>query len=75
MVVDWEKLDGWEKGAKTIGTLTAKLIADAARKVAVIADARWADEQARLSDVSKHATVRFFRPEERAKALAWVAAP
>lgn len=75
MVIDWEKLEGWEKGAKTVGTMTGRMIGDAARKVAVIADPRWADEEARLADVAKNAAVRFFPPQEREQALTWVAAP
>lgn len=75
MLLDWERLDGWEKGAKTLGTVTSRLIADTARKVAVIADERWADERSRLVDLAKGAQVRFFSPTDREKALAWVAAP
>lgn len=69
---DWEKLEGWEKGAKTLGTVTSKLISEAVRKHAVIADAKWAGEQARLADIAKHAEVRFFPLEERAAARAWL---
>ena len=69
---DWEKLEGWEKGAKTLGTVTSKLISEAVRKHAVIADAKWAGEQARLADIARHAEVRFFPPEERAAAKAWL---
>ena len=35
MLVDWQDLQGWEKGAKTLGTLTMKRIGDAVRKIAV----------------------------------------
>lgn len=69
---DWERLEGWEKGAKTLGTVTSKLISEAVRKHAVIADARWAGEQPRLADIAKRAEVRFFPPEERAAAMAWL---
>lgn len=75
VVLDWERLEGWDKGAKTLGTVTSRLIADAARKVAVIADDRWSDERARLIDLAKGATVRFFAPADREQALAWVTAP
>ena len=60
MLVDWQDLDGWEKGAKTLGTLTIKTIGDAVRKVAVMAGAHFADEQPRLAHVHKQAVVRFF---------------
>jgi hypothetical protein len=29
MLVDWQGLEGWEKGAKTLGTLTTRTIGDA----------------------------------------------
>jgi hypothetical protein len=71
-LVDWQDLEGWEKGAKTLGTLTARTIGDAARKIAMIADARLADEQVRLADVAPRAEVRLFTPEQREDALAWL---
>ena len=70
MLVDWQDLEGWEKGAKTLGTLTTKTIGDAFRKVAVIAGAQFADEEPRLADVAKQAVVRFFAPGQREDALA-----
>jgi hypothetical protein len=72
MLLDWKSLEGWELGAKTLGTVTAKTFADAARKIAVVADARFASEQPRVADVAKHATVHFFPPEQREDALAWL---
>jgi SpoIIAA-like len=72
MLADWQDLEGWEKGAKTLGTLTTKTLGDAVRKVAVIASAAFADEQPRLADVAKQAVVRFFPPEQRDDALAWL---
>ena len=64
ILADWQDLQGWEKGAKTIG--------DAVRKVAVIASAALADEQPRLADVAKQAVVRCFPPGGRDDALAWL---
>lgn len=72
MLVDWQDLEGWEKGAKTLGTITSKTFGDAVHKVAVIADARFAAEQPRLADVAPRATVRLFPPERRDEALAWL---
>lgn len=69
---DWRELDGWERGAKTLGTVTNKTIGDLVHKVAVIADKRFADEQARLADLSARATVRFFLPSQRDEAFAWL---
>jgi SpoIIAA-like len=72
MLVDWQDLGGWEKGAKTLGTMTAKTIGDAVRKIAVIADARFADERLSLADVAEKAVIRFFAPGKRDEALAWL---
>ena len=72
VLIDWENLEGWEKGAKTVGMMMARFISDAMHKVAVVADAKWADEQPRLADIAKHATIRFFPPRERASAGAWL---
>ena len=72
MLVDWQDLEGWEKGAKTLGTVTTKTIGDAVRKIAVIAGAQFGDEQPRLTDVAPHAAVRFFPPQRREDALAWL---
>jgi hypothetical protein len=72
MLVDWQDLEGWEKGAKTLGTLTTKTIGDAVRKIAVIAGAQFADEQPRLADIAKQAVVRFFAPGRGEDALKWL---
>ena len=72
MLLDWQDLEGWEKGAKTLGVLTTKTIGDALRKVAVIAGAQFADEQPRLADVAEQAVVRFFPAGRREDALAWL---
>jgi hypothetical protein len=72
ILVDWQELEGWEKGAKTLGTVTAKTIGDAVRRIAVVADARFADEQPRLADVAKRAEVRLFPPQDRDAAIAWL---
>ncbi len=71
-LVDWQELEGWERGAKTLGTVTSKTFGDMVRKVAVIADKRFADEQPRLADVSTAAVVRFFAPGRRDDAMAWL---
>ena len=75
VLFDWEKLAGWELGAKTIGTISGKFIADAVRKVAVVANAKWSDEQPRLADVANKAQVRFFAPDRREDALSWLRTP
>ena len=72
MLANWQDLEGWERGAKTLGTLTIKTMGDAVRKIAVVAAARFAEEQPRLADVARQAEVRFFRPGEEQDAVAWL---
>jgi hypothetical protein len=69
---DWQRLDGWEKGAKTFGTVLNKAIGDGAKKLAVVADDRFLDEQPRLADVLSNAAVRFFPSGDTEQALAWL---
>lgn len=75
ILADWRNLEGWKKGAKTLGTLTTKTVGDAARKVAVVAGTQFADEQPRLADVTPQAVVRFFPPGQREQALSWLRTP
>jgi SpoIIAA-like len=72
VLADWQDLEGWEKGAKTLGTITTKTVGDAIHKIAVIADVQFDDEQPRLMDVAPRAIVRFFPPRWREDALAWL---
>ena len=72
ILANWQDLEGWERGAKTLGTLTVKTMGDAARKIAVIAAAQFANEQPRLADVAKEAEVRFFQPGQEQNAVAWL---
>ena len=41
-------------------------------RVAIIADAKWADEVMRVTDIYKAANVRQFAPDKRAMAFDWV---
>lgn len=72
ILADWQQLEGWEKGAKTLGTITTKMIGDAVRKIAVLADSRHAGELPRLADIAKNAEVRLFPPDDRTAAVAWL---
>lgn len=72
ILMDWQDLEAWEKGAKTLGMVTTKTIGDSVRKVAVISGPQFADEQPALADIAPGATVRFFPPEHREDALAWL---
>jgi stage II sporulation SpoAA-like protein len=71
---DWEHLTGWERGAKTLGTITGKTLGDVVHKVAIVADAKWRDEVPRIADMGKQAEVRFFRVEDRDQAWRWITA-
>jgi hypothetical protein len=70
--VDWEHLTGWEKGAKTLGTITGKTLGDVVHKVAIVADEKWRDEVPRIADMGKQSEVRFFSVENRDKAWLWI---
>lgn len=72
VLVDWQGLQGWEKGAKTLGTITTRTMGDAVRRIAVVADDRFADELPRIEDVARHAEVRMFPAGQREAALAWL---
>ena len=72
ILVDWQDLEGWQMGAKTLGTVTAKTIGDAVRRIAVLAGGQFVDEQPRLADIAKQAEVRFFPPGERDAARTWL---
>lgn len=72
ILADWRALQGWEKGAKTLGTVLTRATGDAAKKVAVVSDDRFADEQPRLADAFPGATVRFFPPSQSEQAMAWL---
>ena len=72
VLADWQDLEGWEKGAKTLGTLTTKTIGDAVRKIAVVAGSQFKDEQPRLADVAKQAEVRVFPVGHLEDALTWL---
>jgi hypothetical protein len=70
--VDWEHLTGWERGAKTLGTITGKTLGDVVHKVAIVANDKWRDEVPRIADMGKQSEVRFFRVEDRDKAWRWI---
>ncbi len=72
LLLDWTRLEGWELGAKTVGTLTGKMISDVVRRVAVVADDKWRGERERIADAAKLAEVRLFAASQRQKALDWL---
>ena len=71
-LLDWEDLEGWELGAKSMGSLFALSVRDAISRLAVIAEPKWHGEHDRLADICNRGEVRFFTPERRAEATAWL---
>ena len=72
VVLDWRELEGWEKGAKSIGTMIAMSLRDVIGHVAIIGDPKWKDEQDRIADICKQAQVRFFESDRHDEALGWL---
>jgi hypothetical protein len=72
MLLDWEHLEGWEKGAKTIETLTGKMLSDVVNRVAIVAEEKWRGEEERIADIAKKARVRFFSLAARDHAWIWL---
>jgi hypothetical protein len=70
--VDWEHLTGWQRGAKTLGTITGKTLGDVVHKVAIVADEKWRDEVPRIADMGKQSEVRFFHLQNRDQAWRWI---
>lgn len=69
---DWVDLEGWGKGARTVGTWFGMHNWATIRKIAIVADERWHDECQRVADINKLAEVRWFAPEDRENAWAWL---
>lgn len=74
VLLDWEHLDGWEKGARTLGTWFGMHHRATIAKVAIIGEDRWADDTLRITDVFRSAEVRRFPPAERDRAMHWLGA-
>jgi SpoIIAA-like len=71
LVLDWEHLQGWAPGARSVGTWFGLHYRALVGRVAIIADEKWADEVVRITDIYKGANVRQFAPEKRALAFDW----
>ncbi len=72
VLMDWEKLEGWETGARSICTWFCMGNQDMIDRVAVIGDERWEDETARLADIYKNAQINFYLPAQREHAARWL---
>lgn len=74
LLLDWSELEGWEAGAKSVGTQFGMKSWASVVRIAILAEPKWEDEQARIADVFRAATVRRFPPSQRDKAMAWLTA-
>lgn len=72
VLVDWSDLEGWEPGAKSVGTWFGMHHWATIHRIAILADQKWDDERQRIADIFKAAVVRRFSPQERASALEWL---
>jgi hypothetical protein len=70
--VDWEKLEGWEFGAKSSSTWFGHVHNDRMQRMAIVADSKWDDEVKRIRDVLAPTEVRAFAPSKRDAAMAWL---
>lgn len=72
VLMDWERLEGWEKGARSTCTWFCMGNQDMIDRLAIIGDARWRDETERLVDIYKKAQINFYLPAQREYAERWL---
>ncbi len=72
VLMDWEKLEGWERGARSTCTWFCMGNQDMIDRLAVIGDERWRDETDRLVDIYKKAQIHFYLPAQREHAEKWL---
>lgn len=72
VLMDWERLEGWEKGARATCTWFCMGNQDMIDRLAIIGDARWRDETERLVDIYKKAQINFYLPAQREYAERWL---
>lgn len=72
VLMDWERLEGWEKGARSTCTWFCMGNQDMIDRLAIIGDARWRDETERLVDIYKNAQINFYLPAQREYAERWL---
>lgn len=72
VLLDWSSLDGWETGAKSVGTWFGMHHWATIHRIAILAERKWDDERQRIADIFKAAVVRRFSPQERDTALEWL---
>jgi len=72
VLMDWEKLEGWERGTRSTCTWFCMGNQDAVGRLAIIAEDRWRDETERLVDIYKNARINFYLPAQRDHAMKWL---
>ncbi|MDG4574514.1 MAG: STAS/SEC14 domain-containing protein [Defluviicoccus sp.] len=72
VLMDWEKLEGWERGARSTCTWFCMGNQDMIERLAVIGDERWRHETDRLVDIYKKAQINFYLPAQREHAERWL---
>ena len=72
VLVDWEKLEGWDEGAKTASSWFGRSHHDRIQRMAIVADDKWNDEFSRVKDNVAPTEVRAFAPSKRGAAMAWL---
>jgi hypothetical protein len=72
VLMDWEKFEGWERGARSTCTWFCMGNQDMIDRLAVIGDERWRDETDRLVDIYKKAQIKFCLPAQREHAEKWL---
>lgn len=72
VLVDWEKLEGWDEGAKTSSAWFGRSHHDRMQRMAIVAEDRWTDECSRIKDNVAPTEVRVFAPSKRDAAMAWL---
>lgn len=72
VLMDWEKLERWERGTRSTCTWFCMGNQDVVDRLAVIGDERWRDETGRLVDIYKNAQINYYLPAERERAEEWL---
>lgn len=72
VLLDWTRLEGWEKGAKAVGTWFGMRHWGSVTKVAIVAEGTWEDDTLRIADIYKAADVQRFEPAHRDEAITWL---
>ncbi len=72
VLMDWEKLEDWEKGTRSTCTWFCMGNQDMIARLAIIGNDRWRDETERLVDIYKNAQINFYSPAQREQAVRWL---